>query len=330
MEPFVSIPDVLEIWEISGPEADRDTPDLLIELPHGATKGQHLQRAKAFTKDYPGDRYDKFFYANTDQGSPEYGLHLAESLCNPTWVEQQRAHLPSDFVKLLTARAAKMRVLIVRALLPRTVVDVNRVWQLNTDFQAANLTGVVGPYVTDQAELEALHELYCQYQDTVDRAHAWVCGNGGLVFNLHTYAPISVGVPKDADIVDVLESAYEPQNYGRYPKRPEIQLITATPSGEMLAPLRLVDEMVARFQAAGFEVAENDPFNMHPAAACSQRAAQYPGRVLVLEVSRKLLAEPFNPFVEMNIAPDKVARIVKPIALAYLTQLTTDLAGDVS
>lgn len=321
---FESIPNILEVWEINGPEApSQGTPDVLIELPHGATKGIHLQRAKAFTRQYPGDRYDKFFYANTDQGSPEYGLHFAECLCNPAWVEQHQHQFEASAVAFLKAKAARMRVLMIRALLPRTVVDVNRVWQMDRDFQAANFTGVVGSYITDSDELAAIHQLYQQYQATVDRAHALVCGNGGVVFNLHTYAPISVAVPKDADIVDVLESAYQPENYPTFPRRPEIQLITATPDGEVLAPVQLCAELVSRLQAADFEVVENDPFNLHPAAACSQRAAQYPGKVLVIEISRSLLASVFNPFIEMHIDPLKVDRVVEPMALAWFTQLAT-------
>jgi hypothetical protein len=328
MEPFESIPDVLEIWDVAGPEAARDKiPDVLIELPHGATKAMHLDRAKAHARHYPGDRFDKFFFANTDQGSSEYGLHLAECLCNPAWFQQQQKHFSAAFVKMLQERAAGMRVLIVRALLPRTLVDVNRVWELGMDFQSANLTGVVGAYIKEEDEINFFHDRYSQYQATVDRAHALICKNGGTVFNLHTYAPISVGVPKDADIVDVLEAAYQPENYPKFPKRPEVQLISATPTGEMLAPEPLCSELMTHFTEAGFQIKQNDPFNLHPAAACSRRAAQYPGQVVVIEVSRKLLASPFNPFIEMHIDPVKVDRVVKPIALAFLTALTSKSEG---
>lgn len=325
-------PDVCEIYELSGPRAPGGSsgpqapPDVLVELPHGATRLAHLAAAKALTRAYPGARYDKFFLANTDQGSPEYGLRFAAMITDPDGL----ARLPGIDPALADAvreRVARLRVLVIRCLIPRTIADVNRVWATELDFRAAGLTGVIAPFVTDPAEVAAIKARFDAYQAVTRAAYAEICGDParpGRAFNLHTYAPISVSQVEGEPIVDTLERAYDPANYPGYPRRPEVELITATPEGEVLADPELCAAVVRAYRAQGVDIHENDPFNLHPATATAAMAAAYRGRVLCVEISRAKLHRRFDPFIEMEVDPEKIEAMTAPLALGLLERLAAE------
>jgi hypothetical protein len=325
-----SIPDVCDVWTVAGPEADADAPpQVLLEMPHGATRMRDLATAKTWTREYPEERYDKFFLANTDQGSAEYGARLAARLCDPAGA--RALGLPAA----AALRAAKMKVLLVRALLPRTIVDVNRVWAPTLDFASANLTGVIGPFIREPADVAGIKARYDAYQGVVEGAYAAVCGAGGWGFNLHTYAPVSVSMVPGESIVETLERAYLPENleliarlpelpapdelsfFQKNPRRPEAQLITATPEGVYLGDAALAGALLKEYAAMGVAAAENVPFDLHPATTSAAICARYPGRVTVIELSRARLAERFDPFVEMTISAAKVEAMTTPIVRAF-------------
>ena len=319
-------PDVCEIYELAGPDAsaDPDAPhDLLVELPHGATRLVHLEAAKALTRAYPEARYDRFFLANTDQGSPEYGLRFAAMLTDPAGLDRLPGLSPALAVAARD-RVARLRVLVIRCLIPRTIADVNRVWATELDFRSAGLTGVIAPFITDAAEVAAIKARFDAYQALTRAAYARICGDParpGRAFNLHTYAPISVSIVDGESIVDTLERAYDPANYPSYPRRPEVELITATPEGEVLADPELSAAVVRAYRAQGIDIHENDPFNLHPATSTAAMAAAYPGRVLCVEISRARLHRRFDPFIEMEVDPDKVEAMTAPLAIAALERL---------
>ncbi|MDJ0838408.1 MAG: hypothetical protein QNK37_17960 [Acidobacteriota bacterium] len=292
-----SIDHVCEVSLISGCNAPAATPpDVFIELPHGATEMHHLQAAKRLTRQYPGDRHDLFFTANTDQGSPEYALRLAE---------------------MLTETDPSMKVLILRCLLPRTIVDVNRIWAKDEEAGAAGLTRGVPDYITHPDDLAKIIAIYERYQDQARKGYDVVCGNGGFAFNLHTYAPISVKPNPDEYIVDTLIKAYQPDMVDTWPKRPVVELITAPPGGASLTDDALCAGIVEAYAAIGIEALENDPFPLHPATMAYEHAVRYPGQTLTLELSRASLAEVFDPFIIMTICPEKVETMTRPPAAAF-------------
>ena len=52
-------------------------PDLLVEIPHGATRAAHFDAlASELVGPFPDDLRD-FFFVNTDVGAPEVGGALA-------------------------------------------------------------------------------------------------------------------------------------------------------------------------------------------------------------------------------------------------------------
>ena len=143
-----------------------------------------------------------------------------------------------------------------------------------------------------------------------------VCGSGGLALNLHTYAPISLQPQEGRHIADVMKEAYTTDAYHRYPLRPIVELITQPPGEPPLAPRELVDGIKAAYAGVGIQVCENDPFTLHPSTTAYMFSKAYPQQMLLMEISRARLAEPFDPFVEMNIAPKRVAEMTAPLARA--------------
>ena len=68
-----------------------------------------------------------------------------------------------------------------------------------------------------RADQQLLLSLYQQYHAAVARLYRETCGGGGgLALALHSYAPRSVEVAVDADIVTALRAAYRPAVYGRW------------------------------------------------------------------------------------------------------------------
>lgn len=310
---------VCEVKVFAGPAADADAPcDALVELPHGATEAAHIADARALTADYP-DGYDDLFWVNTDQGSPEYGWRFAAHVTNPAWVRAAAAPLlASADLDAAAEAAARRKVLVVRALVPRTIVDLNRVWEVDTaTFRAANLTGAVAPFARPD-ELDAIRARYAAYQVVADAAHAEVCGRGGAALNLHTYAPITVSIQSGEPLLDAVRRAYVPDNYPSYPQRPTAQVITRLPGEEPITDQRLCALLVARYAAAGVALSLDDPFTMHKATACYLRAAAYPGLVTVLELRRDALTDAFTPFAKWPASPQRVEAMTAPLSLAYV------------
>ena len=155
---------------------------------------------------------------------------------------------------------------------------------------------------------------------TPNPSYEAVCGAGGVALILHTYAPRSIQVAEvDEGIVPALRRAYEPAVYDSWERRPEVDLISEDADGERLAPEALVHALRHRYARIGVEVAENDTYRLHRGTMGYVHSAAYPGRVLCMEISRELLAEPFTPFVEMSISERKARRMAAPIAAALLS-----------
>lgn len=257
-----------------------DPPDLVIEIPHGATRTADFTALAARLSSPLPDGLVDFFHVNTDAGAPELGEAIA--------------------------RALDVRVVLLRCRVPRTFIDCNRVIDAAPeDFKAGKVTPGLMPWITDAADRALLRGLYDRYVATVD-AHARAAG---AMLLLHTYAPRTVGVEVDLDIVTNLRRAYLPDVDPTWPLRPEVDVIGAPEH----APAAVVEELRRRLP---FPVAESATYPMHPSTLAWRHVERLPGRVICLEVRRDLLADPFTPFAEMHISPVKVAELATPIAHA--------------
>jgi hypothetical protein len=304
----VPCPPLASAWSIerfAAPGADPQAPSLLIELPHGATEAEHFQALRQVLAGPLPDDLEAFYWVNTDIGSPEVARRLAQ---------------------LLTARRGGPAVTVLRCHIPRTFVDTNRL--LEEGPGKREMTAGIQDYVTNPADRALLGALHAGYAAAAEAAYAEVCGAGGLALTLHTFAPRSVSVDLGGDIVAGLRAAYRPGVYRRWPRRPDVEIISRLPSGEDLAPAGVPALLAARYEAAGIGVESNTTYHMHPATYGYRHVLRWPGQVLCLELNRGRLAAPFTPFLPSPIGPRKVARMARPLAETLLGWFAERRSGD--
>lgn len=292
-----SLPDVCDVALVRGPRAG-DVPDLLLEVPHGATRAADFDRLRDELRGpFPADLRE-FFFVNTDVGAPEVARRVAERV---------------------VADDPRRSAVVIRCLVPRTFVDCNRILDEATQARASapgELTPGLHAWVRhpeDRRLLLARHRAYrALVEETCDR----VCGRGGQAVMVHSYAPRSVDVPVDERIVEHLRKAYAPERLTSWPLRAPVDLIVDTPEGERLASAELVARVTSGFTAAGFAVVHNGAYSLHPATLAAVLARRHRGRTLCLELRRDLLVPEFTPFAEMRADAARVDRVAAPLAAA--------------
>ena len=319
--PLRALPGVYATELVTAPRARPGTaPGLLIEVPHGATRRRHfLATRQRLVGTFPDD-LEQFFFVNTDIGSIECARWVARMVTDP-------GNIPE---LVLPKRPADRRgprgvdgVLILRGLVARTFIDLNRVIAGGSRSALEdNLTPGIPGYVTRPEDQRTLRQMHDDYQAAASDAYETVCGNGGMAVILHTYAPRSVELDAvDGGIVSALRHAYEPDVYETWARRPDVDLISETRSGERLAPEPLVRAACESYARSGIEVAENATYRLHESTTGYVRSASYRGRVLCLELNRARLAHSFTPFREMSISDRKARRMAAPLAAALLSAL---------
>lgn len=272
-------------------------PCLLIEVPHGADRRADYDALRSrLVGDLPADLH-VFFHVNTDVGAWDYGRRVAERV---------------------VAMAPRRAALLVRSKIPRTFIDVNRLEDATEDLSKSGITAGVAPYVRDRRDLALLLDLHRRYVRVVEEAFDLVCANGkGFALTPHTYGPRTMGIEKiDDTIVDALRRAHEPEAWASWPVRPEIDLITRTADGVLMAPEGMSERVLEGYRALGYEAVENKTYHMHPSTQGFRWAARHPGQVFALEVRRDLLVREYAPFDEMDVVPEKADRVAGPLAAA--------------
>jgi hypothetical protein len=302
--PFRSLAGIAEVDYVCGAAADPTAvPDLLLEVAHGATAARHFTDLRArLSGDIPAELIE-FFFVNTDVGAPELAMAIASAV-----------------VAAAPARSA----LVIRSLLPRTLIDCNR--RLDAAARpGGSAPGEVTPglpiWIRDPADQDLLLQLHADYAALVRAAVAAVCGGGGHALFVHSYAPCSIDVPVDERVVEHLRAAYRPDRLAAFSLRAEVDLITADPAGRELASPALVALVEHELAAAGRQVTRNGTYALHPATLAHEFAAAQPGRCLCFEVRRDLLVPEFVPFVELAVDPAKVREIAGPFARALAVGL---------
>lgn len=287
-----SIDGVVEVKHVRGARAPVGAPaDLLLEIPHGATRAHHFASLKGQLKGPFPDNLIDFFFVNTDVGAPEAALALAQHVV---------ARDPTRAVTLLVCQ------------IPRTFIDCNRVIDeasRPTTSTATGMTPGVVRYVTDEGDLAFLFSRYRAYRACIESHFEEVCGHGGTAVMFHTYAPRSVDVPVDEKIVERLHEAYGPEVEPTWPLRPEVDLITRTPDGAVLADAELMARVQASLTSAGHTVTDSQAYPLHPASLAHTFASRWPTQTLCLEVRRDLVVQRFTPFAEMAADAAKCARV---------------------
>lgn len=302
-----STPGIADLHWVRGLACDASTAaQLLIEVPHGATETADFETLAAQLQSPLPDGLVDFFHVNTDVGAFELALATAAH-----WV----------------ARRPGACALIVRSRIPRTFIDCNRrIDEAPEAFRAGNVTPGLMPWVTCAADIVLLRERHAKYVDCVRAATQALAADAGILM-LHSYAPRSVAVNVDLDIVRNLRQAYQPDIEASWPMRPEFDVIARDIEGRSHAPTDVVDAMRNSLGACGWTVADSATYPLHPSTLAWDHVMQHPGRALCLEVRRDLLADPFDPFVQMQISPSKVEQIAKPLAAALAAWDSVDCVG---
>lgn len=295
MPALQSVPTILDVDVIRGARATEEAPlDLVFEIPHGATRTEDFTAlATRLTSPLPDGLVD-FFHVNTDAGAPELAVATARR-----------------FVEAEPTRS----VAILRCRIPRTFIDCNRrVDASPEDFKAGKVSPGLMPWITEPADRLLLRAAYDRYVAAVRDAMAQLASDGAIVL-LHTYAPRTVDVEVDLQIVRSLHLAYQPETVERWPLRPELDVIGKGLDGTSYAPAAIVDGLR---DALGTEltVADSATYPLHSSTMAWDHVMAHPGRTLCLEVRRDLLADPFEPFAQMKISDAKVERIAVPLATA--------------
>jgi predicted N-formylglutamate amidohydrolase len=287
---LTSVPGIVDVHAFRGSRAPASAPpDLVIEIPHGATAtADFTTLAAQLTSPLP-DRLVDFFHVNTDAGAPELAMAIAER-----------------FVADEPART----VVVLRCRIPRTFIDCNRrIDAAPEDFKAGKVTPGLMPWITTDDDRALLRGRYERYVGAVREVFAQVPPSGALLL-LHTYAPRTVDVEVDRDIVTNLRRAYQPEVEPTWPLRPEIDVISKALDGTDHAPAAVVAALRAELAAASITVADGATYPLHPSTLAWDHVMARPGRAVCIEVRRDLLADPFDPFAQMTIGPAKVARLV--------------------
>lgn len=287
-----SIPGVARIQYLSTPQTTRTTPSLLIETAHGATRSHHYTQLAAQLKSHLPDNLIDFFHVNTDVGAPELAQAAALAL-----LERD----PTQLIALFTAE------------IPRTLIDANRVLDVDpAAYREGRVTPGLPPYITHPDDVALLTGLHAQYHAALDQLVAATCGGGGIALMLHTYAPRSVDVQVDSDIVKQLRWAY--QDESRWPLRPEIDVICRTVEGELKIPEERLHDLQARYKALGILVADGKTYPLHPSTQAARHAQVRPNQCYCIEFRRDLLCAPWVPFEEQEIGWHKADFLAGPLA----------------
>jgi hypothetical protein len=293
---------ICEVDFVRGVAARADAPpDVLLEVAHGATRAHHFTELRARLRGQYRDDLLDFFFVNTDVGAPELATAIAHAIVH--------------------ARPDRTAV-VVRCLLPRTFVDCNRAIALDAvakGSKVGEMTPGLGPWVVDAHDRELLLAHYQAYREVVTAAFAatMVRPSGRALF-VHTYAPRSIDVAVDENIGAALRAAYAADRIESWTLRPDVDLITHEPGGKELASPALAARATAEFRAAGFEVARNATYPLHPITLAHGFAVQRPTSTLCFEVRRDLLLAEFVPFRELLPDAARVERAAAPVAAAVL------------
>jgi hypothetical protein len=295
-----SIPGIVYVEVLRGALADEGaTPDLLVEVPHGADELLHYDHVRAQMTGALPAGLEEFFFFNTDIGAWAYGVGTAE--------------------RVLRARP-KSTAILLRSLIPRTLIDCNR----PADFEGGalkqgGLTAGIPSYVQSETDRALLCRLHASYVATARAAYAFVCGSGGFALVPHTYGPRSVGIERvDAHIVENLRAACEGAREGSWPLRPEIDLLTRDGAGNLLCAAGLEDRLLAAFASGGYAPKANQTYQLVPGSLGYDWSIAYPGRVLCLEVRRDLVVDEWLALRAMTVAKAKVARVADVLAAAIV------------
>lgn len=284
---------------VRGDNAPDDAPcDLLIEVPHGATAAEDYHAlADQMRGTLPSDLV-AFFHANTDEGAFETAVAVAYA-----------------FVAMCPTRSAQ----VICCHVPRTLIDCNR--RIDVDpaaFVEGGVTAGIPPWVTLPDDLAVLQDRYMRYQAMVREAQDALAPDAGVVL-LHTYAPRTVDVQVDLDVVASMRAAWAPDVAPKWPLRPEVEVITQDFDGHSWAPTGVIAPLADALESVGLHLDDSTTYKLHPSTMAWDHVQARPERTLCIEVRRDIVCAPWTPFEASPIDDDGVMRVGGSIAYGVAT-----------
>ncbi|HWU88442.1 MAG TPA: N-formylglutamate amidohydrolase, partial [Kofleriaceae bacterium] len=252
MTSLASILGIVDVQLLHGERAPRDAaPDLIVEVPHGATRTEDYAAVEALLESPLPPSLVDFFHVNTDAGAPE----LAEAVAR-------------RFVAAAPARTAA----VLRCRIPRTFIDCNRrIDAAPEDFREGKVTPGLMPWITAPADRALLRGRYDAYVTAVREAAALLAADGAMLL-LHTYAPRSVDVEVGPGIVEQLRRAWAPDRAPTWPLRPEVDVIGRGVDGTSHAPEAVVAALRDGLAALGIAAADSATYPLHPSTLAWEHA----------------------------------------------------------
>ena len=187
--------------------------------------------------------------------------------------------------------------------------------EITRGVKAGKVTPGLPPYVRDPRDRALLLSRHAAWVEQLQACYQWVCGNGGLGLMAHSYAPRSVDVEVDDQIVQSLRRAYQPEVEPTWPLRPEVDLIARDDQGVVRAA-PLVERLQRAFEADGFEVKLSATYPLHPSTLGYANIVKHEPRVACVEVRRDLLVREFTPLRQLEPDQQKVARVAGSLCRA--------------
>lgn len=283
---------------------DEVKPSLLLHVPHSAVDQERLYAFMAYLgipqADWPA-HFETFCNTNGDQGAGPYSRKLAEILTSRERVSDlvSSGLLEEEQGEAAMALADSLVVVGLFGNCHRSVLDLNRAFSYAPNEIKMMLTAAMPSWIQERfpesrERAKVVHEAAMAIEE---KLYPQVCQEGAFgVLNAHTYMPFNPQVRSLETLYEDMFGIYDsPSLYEKHKKehpRPDIECMTATKAGELLAPADLIGLFIEKLQLAGYhDIALNRPFYHVDAAMGSQRAKAHKGWVTILEIARDLFVD---------------------------------------
>lgn len=321
--------------------AEPPPPKLLLHAPHCAVQREHIQALMELFE-IPEDQwpahFEFFCYANGDQGSEEYTRRVAEILTSVEEVDRLVIErlIPRELQEQAREVVQTMSITALLTNCHRSILDLNRVFDYNPTDSRSQLTPPMPAFIPKLSpqSVDIAHKIHQEAMAIEERLYAEVCQPGRYgVLNAHTYMPINPTIQSFdtlyQEMHDIFDSDETYQAYFKNCKRPDIEFITATATGEVLAPPHTIGFLVDKFQRVGVtDISLNAPYYHVDSATCTQRSHMYKGWITIIEIARDLFLESRAPYRSqiindglLTIDPQQNNRLASAVAAAFLSSM---------
>lgn len=225
----------------------------------------------------------------------------------------------TELTKAIAEELKTVRGAIVRVLLPRGIIDMNRKGK-NAIRNIFDLNKY-GKFGAVSNMIEGVKWIYEETSEEIDDILGKLSPSGVLV-DIHTMSPYDVPVIKESP--ETLKEYIS--TYGHTPESHErdVCLITEQEDGEIIADLDLYRSFITRLITGNIPHRKNQPYNLAPHTAAKDRALKIPA--MFIDVPKDLVTKEqsydsdYNP-ANLTVDMHKVVALAKIFASAVSKSL---------